>query len=191
MPERKLAFMRWVDSYNNREPEDEFDEDEEWNFIKNLITKKGSTNNNIYISNLGIIPLGNKLASYQNKIWIAHTNFKLTQEDKNKCLATEGIEGWKHLTPYRFMMLIGWMFKDEDVKKELKDKLCKIEVPKNKIEEKFHSIFPFYVQVKLKNGKHDIIGAENQKELEKRIHTRQDIDIIEYKSWLENGKDKK
>lgn len=187
MNKRDIYFTKWLDALVDEEDDDRSFEDDEWNFVKKMIINKPPKNKNIYLSNLGIIPLNHNLASQQNKIWVGHTNFRLTTDDKNKSIKIDGIEAWKHVTPYRFIMTIGWMFKDNEVKSNLKKALC----PEPKIESaeiKFNSIFPCWASVKLKNGKKDFIGGKNKEEIKNKIASRQDIDIIIDRSWKEDGK---
>lgn len=187
MNKKDIYFTKWLDPLVDDSDETNPFDDDEWNFVRKMIVNKPPKNKNIYLSNMGIIPLNHNLASQNNKIWIGHTNFRLTIEDKNKSIKIDGVEAWKCITPYRFMMTIGWMFKDEDVKLNLKNSLCS-EKPKPNTSDKFSQIFPFWVAVKLKNGKKDFIGGQNIEEIKNKVASRQDIDIIVDRSWKENGK---
>lgn len=187
MTKKDIYFTKWLDALVDEEDNDKSFEDDEWNFVKKMIINKPPKNKNIYLSNLGIIPLNHNLASQQNKIWVGHTNFRLTANDKEKSIRTDGIEAWKCVTPYRFIISVGWMFKDEEVKLNLKKSLCE-EPKKKEISDKFTEVFPYWASVKLKNGKKDFIGGKNQEEIKNKIASRQDIDIIVDKSWKDNAK---
>jgi len=187
MKEKQVFFTKWIDSLEDDEDKevDSFDQDEDWNFTKKLITNKVKSGRNIFISNLGIIPLGNTLASHQNKIWIGHTNFQLTKTDQNKCIKIDGVEAWKCLTPYRFSLIVGWLFNDEDVQKNIRLSLCEIKDTSFSIKN-IHGTFPFWISIKLKNGKKDVIGGNNKEDIKNKMACREDIDTILDKSWKLN-----
>lgn len=182
---RKILFTKWNDPLvEEEEKRDDFDNDEEWNFAKRLITNKTKKNNNLLVTPIGMISVGSNLLSNQNKVWVGHTNFSLTPHDQNICTSVPGVEGWKCLTPYRFWLMIGWLFKDEEVHSNIKKSLCFEEK-----EEKLDNLelaalnFAFYAIIKLENGRKELIVGSSQKEIEEKLNKRQDFKLILKKSW--------
>jgi|TARA_Y100000996_G_scaffold380522_1_gene334477 hypothetical protein len=55
--------------------------------------------------------------------WVAHTNFNLTENIKNKLDSIEGIELLKVFSRYRFLVGVGKMFEFSDVRKTIEDTL--------------------------------------------------------------------
>ena len=74
------------------------------------------------VTPFGILPLTEQTkASSHFKLWVGHSNFKLT-EDFYKVIGQQpGIEALDILTPYRFRIAVGKMFVDRDVIKDLRD----------------------------------------------------------------------
>lgn len=183
--ERKVQFAKWSDPLDSEEiEENQFDnEDTDWQFSKKLVTGN-KHKGNIFVSSIGIIPLGANLASQQNKLYVGHTNFKLTESDMKASTSVDGVEGWRCITPYRFWMMIGWMFNDEQVQTNVRNVLCPI-----KIEEKFDyreyaaCTSPFWTIVKLKSGKQDIVTGNSSGEIKNKLSNRNDVDIIVKNSW--------
>ena len=74
------------------------------------------------VTPFGILPLTEHTkASSHFKLWVGHSNFKLT-EDFYKVIGQQpGIEALDILTPYRFRIAVGKMFVDRDVMKDVRD----------------------------------------------------------------------
>lgn len=73
-----------------------------------------------------MIPIDDKLIENitlaQNfDCWMAHTNFNITKEIKDKLNRTEGVEILKICSRYRFFIGIGRMFDFKDVRKVIED----------------------------------------------------------------------
>lgn len=81
----------------------------------------------------GVLPLTEQvLASTHFKIWTGHTNFKLGDgektsiEDFEKAIGScNGVESVDIMTPYRFNISVGKLFRDSDVMYEVKESLTK------------------------------------------------------------------
>jgi hypothetical protein len=76
------------------------------------------------ITPFGIMPITEQnRASTYFKLWVGHSNFKLT-EDFYKIIGREGgVEALDILTPYRFRIAVGKMFVDRNVMKAVRDKM--------------------------------------------------------------------
>ena len=72
----------------------------------------------------GILPLTERsLASRHFKLWVGHSNFKLTQDICFLIQQTGGVEAFDVLTPYRFRIAIGKLFVDRNVMTTVKDNM--------------------------------------------------------------------
>lgn len=75
----------------------------------------------------GILPLTEQsLASKYFKFWVGHSNFKLLQSYVDVIESTKGVETVDVLTPYRFRISIGKLFKDRTVMAEVRKRLLNI-----------------------------------------------------------------
>ena len=78
------------------------------------------------ITPFGVLPITEKTrASKYFKLWVGHSNFKLTEDFYKIIGDTAGVEALDILTPYRFRIAIGKMFVDRDVMKAVRD--CMVE----------------------------------------------------------------
>jgi hypothetical protein len=66
------------------------------------------------------------LASKYFKFWVGHTNFKLLNSYIETVGLIEGVETIDVLTPYRFRISIGKLFKDRDVMVEIRKRLLEL-----------------------------------------------------------------
>jgi hypothetical protein len=90
-----------------------------------------STENIQSISNIrsimtpfGVLPLTeHAMASKSFKLWVGHSNFKLTEAFYKVIGEHPGIEALDILTPYRFRIAVGKMFIDRDVMTSVRDKM--------------------------------------------------------------------
>tara|TARA_R110002020_G_scaffold46539_21_gene132407 strand:- start:2023 stop:2505 length:483 start_codon:yes stop_codon:yes gene_type:complete len=85
----------------------------------------------------GVMPVGEStLASAKFKFWTGHTNFKLQKLHldiiDNDC---EGVESVDILTPLRFRISIGKLFRDRDVMFEVREKLLEATFDKRGVTE--------------------------------------------------------
>tara|TARA_R110000824_G_scaffold128568_4_gene289557 strand:- start:64021 stop:64455 length:435 start_codon:yes stop_codon:yes gene_type:complete len=72
----------------------------------------------------GILPLTEQsLASKYFKFWVGHSNFKLLKSYVDTIESTKGVETVDVLTPYRFRISIGKLFKDRTVMAEVRNRL--------------------------------------------------------------------
>ena len=69
----------------------------------------------------GIMPLTEQsLVSNHFKLWVGHSNFKLTNRFYRVIGKVDGVESLDILTPYRFRVAIGKLFQDRDVMSEIR-----------------------------------------------------------------------
>jgi len=94
---------------------DDFDEEELQSFAKPVQT---------ILTPFGILPLTEQtLASTHFKFWVGHSNFKLLDSYYESIEMCAGVESVDILTPYRFRIAIGKLFKDRDVMGSVRDTL--------------------------------------------------------------------
>ena len=95
------------------------DVDEDLDLVKHSVSHIRSI-----VTPFGVLPLTEQTrASNYFKLWVGHSNFKLT-EDFYKVIGQQpGIEALDILTPYRFRIAVGQMFIDRDVMKDVRDKM--------------------------------------------------------------------
>ena len=79
-------------------------------------------------SQLPLLPISQQLmddmAMLSNfECWIAHTNFDITRELKNKLNKVEGVELLKICSRYRFFIGIGKMFDFKEVRKNIEESI--------------------------------------------------------------------
>lgn len=141
-----IGWEKWIDAYDQQlEIEDELDDndDEDDNDDKDDII---NDENSIELNKLfggasympliksimtpyGILPLTEQsLASKHFKFWVGHTNFMLgdgtktsVQDFERLIGGTLGVESVDILTPLRFRISIGKMFKDREVMDKVKN----------------------------------------------------------------------
>ena len=74
------------------------------------------------VTPFGVLPLTEQTrASHYFKLWVGHSNFKLTEDFYRVIGQQPGIEALDILTPYRFRIAVGKMFTDRDVMKGVRD----------------------------------------------------------------------
>ena len=122
-----VYWEKWIDAFD--EEDSEFKEEvanvEELFNEENLLEQEQilqSSHIKSILTPFGILPLTEQTkASNRFKLWVGHSNFKLT-EDFYKVIGQQpGIEALDILTPYRFRIAVGKMFIDRDVMKTLRD----------------------------------------------------------------------
>lgn len=128
-----VYWEKWIDAF---EEEEEAIENETLN-MEQLLTDNEEIldQENFYnsvshiksiITPFGILPLTEQTkASNHFKLWVGHSNFKLT-EDFYKIIGQQpGIEALDILTPYRFRIAVGKMFVDREVMAEVRNEMIK------------------------------------------------------------------
>lgn len=69
----------------------------------------------------GIMPLTEQsLVSSHFKLWVGHSNFKLTNRFYTIIGSVAGVESLDILTPYRFRMAVGKLFRDRDIMSDVR-----------------------------------------------------------------------
>ena len=104
---------------------EDFDEYEE-SLMEQEIMKHSPSHIRTIITPFGVLPITEKTrASNYFKLWVGHSNFKLTEDFYKIIGGSSGVEALDILTPYRFRIAIGKMFVDRDVMKTVRD--CMVE----------------------------------------------------------------
>ena len=76
------------------------------------------------ITPFGVLPITEKTrASRYFKLWVGHSNFKLTENFYDIIGQSQGVEALDILTPYRFRIAIGKMFVDRKIMKAVRDQM--------------------------------------------------------------------
>ena len=124
-----VYWEKWIDAFE----EEEDDLEEEMNNVEELFTNEESlleqeriiqstSHIRSIITPFGILPLTEQTkASAHFKLWVGHSNFKLTEDFYKVISQQAGIEALDILTPYRFRIAVGKMFVDRDVMTTLRD----------------------------------------------------------------------
>ena len=128
-----VYWEKWVDAFEAEENEmaeemyegEDFDEYEE-SLMEQEIMKHSPSHIRTIITPFGVLPITEKTrASNYFKLWVGHSNFKLTEDFYKIIGVSSGVEALDILTPYRFRIAIGKMFVDRDVMKTVRD--CMVE----------------------------------------------------------------
>lgn len=136
-----IGWEKWVDAYD-QELEGKTDMDELEELTPDELEELGidpelfeqekmSPMIKSIMTPYGLMPLTEQsLASRHFKFWVGHTNFKLgdgvntSVEDFSEILGdVSGVESIDIMTPYRFRISIGKMFKDREVMDNIKKSL--------------------------------------------------------------------
>ena len=128
-----VYWEKWIDAFEEEEAEmiEEMYEGEELNeyeesLMEQEILKHSSSHIRTIITPFGVLPITEKTrASNHFKLWVGHSNFKLTEDFYKIIGDSSGVEALDILTPYRFRIAIGKMFVDRDVMKTVRD--CMVE----------------------------------------------------------------
>lgn len=84
------------------------------------------------VTPFGILPLTEQSrASTHFKLWVGHTNFKLTEEFFDIIGTAPGVETLDFLSPYRFRIAVGKLFLDRTVMKRVRDTMVDYVTEKN------------------------------------------------------------
>jgi hypothetical protein len=123
-----IYWEKWVDAYsenmeNISETDLDLDDDELDNFDEEELQPFAKPVQTI-LTPFGILPLTEQtLASTHFKFWVGHSNFKLLDSYYESIEMCAGVESVDILTPYRFRIAIGKLFKDRDVMGGVRDTL--------------------------------------------------------------------
>jgi hypothetical protein len=133
-----IGWEKWIDPFDNDEVEEakrvitetynkfaeETGADED--MIESSIPQYYQNIKTI-LTPFGVLPLVNStLASNHFKFWIGHSNFKLYDVYLPIIKKVDGIESVEILTPYRFRISIGKMFKDREVMDNINKSMIKV-----------------------------------------------------------------
>ena len=125
-----VYWEKWIDAFEAEEAEiiEEMKEVEDFEDYEEALDQDMMTHSHIrtIITPFGVLPITEKTrASSHFKLWVGHSNFKLTKDFYKIIGGSSGVEALDILTPYRFRIAIGKMFVDRDVMKTVRD--CMVE----------------------------------------------------------------
>ena len=125
-----VYWEKWIDAFEEEEAEmiEEMKEVEDFDDYEEALDQDMLTHSHIrtIITPFGVLPITEKTrASNYFKLWVGHSNFKLTEDFYKVIGDSAGVEALDILTPYRFRIAIGKMFVDRDVMKTVRD--CMVE----------------------------------------------------------------
>ena len=136
-----VYWEQWIDAYNNEGVEDSkemIEEMQEEEMLEDPSLHFDSQQNatdipffNTQIKTMltpfGVLPLTeDSFASKHFKFWVGHTNFKLWDHYYEVIGNVLGVESVDILTPLRFRIAVGKMFKDDDVMERVKLALLEV-----------------------------------------------------------------
>ena len=125
-----VYWEKWIDAFEAEEAEiiEEMKEVEDFEDYEEALDQDMIKHSHIrtIITPFGVLPITEKTrASNYFKLWVGHSNFKLTEDFYKVIGDSAGVEALDILTPYRFRIAIGKMFVDRDVMKTVRD--CMVE----------------------------------------------------------------
>ena len=127
-----VYWEKWIDAFEVEEEVWEEESSEVQELLANEETlleqedllHKFTSHIRSIITPFGVLPLTEQTkASNYFKLWVGHSNFKLTEDFYKIIGQTSGIEAVDILTPYRFRIAVGKMFIDREVMTKLRDKM--------------------------------------------------------------------
>jgi len=136
-----VYWEKWTDAYNNdgieaskkliediREDEyDLEDDDERLALDKDEDIPFFDTHIQTILTPFGVLPLTeDSFVSNHFKFWVGHANFKLWDAYYKVIGDILGVESVDILTPLRFRIAVGKMFKDEDVMSRVRSALLEV-----------------------------------------------------------------
>jgi len=133
-----VGWEKWIDPFDNEEIEDvkkvitdSFNpsHQEETGFDEHAQEQVPQFYQNIrtMFTPFGLLPIVNSsLVSNNFKFWVGHCNFKLYEVYLPILKEIDGVESVEVLTPYRFRISIGKMFKDSDVMNKITQAMTKL-----------------------------------------------------------------
>jgi hypothetical protein len=127
-----VYWEKWIDAFEegDEELESEITEIEEALNSEELIEQERLFQSVSHIKSIvtpfGVLPLTeHTMASKCFKLWVGHSNFKLTEIFYKIIGQHPGIETLDILTPYRFRIAVGKLFVDRDVMTSVRDAMIK------------------------------------------------------------------
>ncbi len=132
-----IYWEKWIDAYQNDEIEnlreslegshsEGSDYPEELQFDDSDIPAFDRPIKTI-MTQFGVLPLTeHSLASSHFKFWVGHANFNLLRKYEKVISDVLGVESVDILTPLRFKISIGKLFKDREVMHRVKETLIKV-----------------------------------------------------------------
>ena len=133
-----IYWEPWIDAYNNDGLEDQKQiiqeaHDDEENLLNEDLDLENIDNIPFFqaqiktiLTPFGVLPLTEEsLASNHFKFWVGHANFKLWDSYYQLIGDILGVESVDILTPLRFRIAVGKMFKDTDVLDQVRLTLIK------------------------------------------------------------------
>jgi len=141
----EIYWVKWIDAFDDDQTEEiteehkQGDDDQEPQFEYqdedgfSPVTDEGKVS---YVKSImtpfGILPLTEQSkASSSFKLWVGHTNFKLTNGKSNTIDFYQtigdvnGVEALDILTPHRFRVAIGYLFQDREVMHDIRNTVIK------------------------------------------------------------------
>jgi len=137
----------------------------------------------------GIIPLGdhNSFDRLYN-VWVGHASFDIGQEEARAIEDTRGVELLKVVTPYRFLVAFGKLFKTTEVKRAIEAAVCsaatKVGDAILAIEKAAALRFKHWAILCGADGKYRIVGGESENEVKEKMGDSAPIKM----SWRKNGR---
>ena len=123
-----LYWEKWEDPYNQEMMAQQFEEadDGEHNPFDDLAKFKMPIKT--MMTPFGLMPLTEQsLASNHFKFWVGHTNFALTPQHMKIIESCLGVETLEPISPLRFKVGIGKLFKDREVMSQIREHLLQYE----------------------------------------------------------------
>lgn len=128
----EVYWEKWVDAYDQKleaqlPPESTDHEEEAYEGYDEALEEELMNSFHsikTIFTPFGIMPLTEQsLASRHFKFWVGHTNFKLTKSFYQIVSGVRGVETIDILTPYRFRIGVGQMFRDRNVMSTVRTKM--------------------------------------------------------------------
>ena len=142
-----VYWEKWIDAFEQEDNELDEEIQEMHELLKNEdliddidedldLVKHSVSHIRSVVTPFGVLPLTEQTrASHYFKLWVGHSNFKLTKDFYKVIGQQPGIEALDILTPYRFRIAVGKMFIDRDVMKDVRDTMVSHITDENKNDE--------------------------------------------------------
>lgn len=128
----------------------------------------------VMMTPMGVMPINeDNLASNKLNLWTAHTDFRVTKEVARLIESANGVEALRVVSPYRFTMGVGRLFKENDVKDEVEGKIFShLNPPKPLFGRKavfsVMSLYPAWQAFRMPKGRWEFVAGEDETEVETR-----------------------
>jgi len=131
-----VYWERWADPYMadeeelldsaTPESEEEISFSHESELEENMMQLPSFSPIKTIFTPFGVLPLTEQsLASNHFKMWVGHTNFKLTKDFYKVIGSVEGVEAIDIFSPYRFRIAVGKLFVDRGVMTRVRIEMLK------------------------------------------------------------------